>query len=118
MYADRFPRKGTGPFSPPFADFEDSSSTASPSQAPGPSDIFYGDLSDMENAPKLSRTFTSLINAGHAMNFLDKDFLKQFRRARELLRFRYVRLEHFISSAVIPIQSGSGKYLLEMSIVF
>lgn len=106
-----FREKEQGHFTPPFADFEDSSSTASPSQALGPSDIFYGDLSDIENAPKLSRTFTSLINAGHAMNFLDKDFLKQFRRARELLHFRYVRLEHFISSAVIPIQSGSGKYL-------
>lgn len=98
-------------FSPPFADFEDSPSIARKAKDPGISGIYHGNMSDIENAPKLSLAFTRLINAGHAMNFLDKDFLTQFRQAHELLHFRYVRLEHFISSAVIPTQSDSDRQL-------
>ena len=94
-----------------YADFEENRDPLSPADSAAAARIIHAELGTPENAPRLTSAFTSLINAGHAMNFLDNDFLQQFRQAHGLLHFCYVRLEHLISSAVIPTLAESGRHV-------
>ena len=96
---------------PSCADFGENAPEPSGPKEPTAIRTISSNMAMDHSTPKLLTAFTSLINAGHAMNFLDSDFLEQFHRANELLHFRYVRLEYLVSSAVIPTLAQNGQHV-------